>query len=229
MVRPSPLSSPAPNTPSLFNLAAIALMLVLAGLAAAYWLFAQARPEKAPPASTFAPPFSGTTINGIAINMPTAWLTRTPGKSGINTQSLDANLLISFDNENDPQRVGVHVSKADQAESSTVLLDTVYIHQFTPRQIDTVPGLVGKPLKGEEGYQDETVWFDPISTSPFVAKCTSRPATPDFPDCIHTIATGNGLAITYQFNRHLLTRWRTFDHVLQQLLKNTGLFPPGTT
>ena len=229
MVHPSPLSSPAPNTPSLFNLAAIALMLVLAGLAAAYWLIEQTPPEEAPPPSTFSPPFFRTTINGIAINIPTAWRLQTPRNSGITTQTLDANLLISFENNGNPQRVGMHVSTAEQTQSSAALLDTVYIHQFTPRQIDTVPGLVGKPLKGEEGYQDETVWFDSLSTRPFVAKCTSRPAAPDFPDCIHTITTGNGLAVTYQFNRRLLSHWRTFDRALQQLLKNTGLFPPGTT
>src|SRR5690606_36522236 len=95
-------------------------------------------------------------------------------------------------------------------------------HQYDEGMKDGVPGLVGKPLKAAEGYSGETVWYDPLSPAPFVAKCASG-VTPDKPDrCLRTIHLRTGIAAVLSFDATALAGWRNFDEELALWLGQIG-------
>ena len=234
MPHAAPVSPPAPSGSglarlSLFNLTAIALLHALAGLAFAYWLILINRPNMSPQPSTFKAPFVSHNVTGVTLVLPEQWLIATAKGDGSDNETLNVGLSLRFEEKGDLENLGLWIVPANRVESSAQLLDTVYIHEFTMRQTGGKAGLIGKPLKGEEGYENETVWYDPLSANPFVAKCTDRPAAPDFPDCIRTVKPGHGLAITYQFNHRILQYWRTFDATLSPILGRTGLLHPNAT
>ena len=106
---------------------------------------------------------------------------------------------------------------------SAKLLDNVYLHRFDDAQISGVPGLVGKPLKDGDGYQNETVWYDPLSPNPFVAKCMA-PVTEDTPAlCTRALALNDSVGLVVSFDRSLLSQWRDLDAALDAPLSQIGL------
>ena len=75
---------------------------------------------------------------------------------------------------------------------------------FKADQLSGPPGLVGKPMSAEDGYANETVWYDPLAASPFVAKCQA-PIAPDQPGhCLRTVYLGPGVAAVYTFDEDVL-------------------------
>ena len=65
--------------------------------------------------------------------------------------------------------IDISLMPRSRVRPSASLLDGVYLHQFMPEQLSGPPGLVGKPMMATEGYEGETVWYDPIGQSPFAA------------------------------------------------------------
>ena len=118
------------------------------------------------------------------------------------------------------QAIGKHLAEAGGAVSS--LLDGVYLHQFMPEQLTGPPGLIGKPLVATEGYANETVWYDAINASPFVAKCIAPVAEGEASRCIRTVYLGPGIAAVYSFDEDVLASWRKFDAALDVPLKQIG-------
>jgi len=108
------------------------------------------------------------------------------------------------------------------ARASSALLDAVYLHQFADGTIGGIPGLVGKPLVAVDGFAGETVWYDPLSPAPFVAKCAAAP-DPSRPDrCLRTIHLPSGLAVVLSFDMEALGGWKRFDEELALWLGRIG-------
>ena len=97
--------------------------------------------------------------------------------------------------------------------------------RFTGREdIGTRPlGLIGKPLKSAEGFEGETVWYDPLSVDPFVAKCAPPVAEGTQARCLRSVYLGPGLAAVYAFGADVLENWKRFDPELHQQLAKIGL------
>ena len=91
-----------------------------------------------------------------------------------------------------------------------------------PNELSGPPGLVGKPLYGTEGYEGETVWYDALSSDPFVTKCVA-PADGRGPSrCLRTVALTAGIAAVYAFDSDVLPAWRSFDPEMKKWLGQIG-------
>jgi len=226
----SPLSS-SPSThvlwraPSAFNLAAIALFLSLLGLAIAYLLVAAAANNPATlSASVWSEPVMEKNLAGAKISVPAAWV-RTPSPNGEDfSDQLDLHLNLQFAPRAKPLALEIHLIPLIKAQPSSYLLDAIYLRQFSSSQRNGVPGLVGKPLKPTLGFQNETVWYDPLSPRPFVAKCLGASTDRVPVSCLRTVHLTSRLAAVYQFDAALLAYWREFDAVVQPILMQIGVF-----
>jgi hypothetical protein len=215
-------TSPAriPASQIAYNLAGIAVIVLLGAVGLAYAID-QAGKMPAHVQPTIADENTVTqTIGGQELAIPLAWFRYgEQQKPGFASQ---ADLAFVLALPHGPERVEVTLLPRNRARSSSTLLDTVYLHQFGEGGAEGVPGLVGKPLNADDGYAGETVWYDPLSPSPFVAKC-SVSLEPDRPTaCLRTIHLPTGLAAVVRFDATALGAWRAFDDELARWLEPIG-------
>ncbi len=222
MPREPASSIPRTPLPSAFNLAALALFMMLAGLGAAYLIQAASGPEKLRAPSVFTQPLVQKDIAGTLLNVPSDWLFAPTQSEAQEVEFLDLRLFVPLLPQTPPAKVGLRLAAPHLTRPSAGLLDSVYALHFSPAQLSGPPGLIGKPLRKEDGFDNETVWYDPVSPAPFVAKCIDLAPSDDTPDCIRTVLLPSGLSVTYQFNSGLLDSWRTFDQTLAPYLEQIG-------
>ena len=91
-----------------------------------------------------------------------------------------------------------------------------------PEELSGPPGLVGKPLTATEGFENETVWYDALSATPFVAKCIAAPDGQGPAQCLRTVALSGGIAAVYSFSADVLDGWKDFDSQLRARLDVIG-------
>ena len=218
MPRNSSLSQRPPHHPSFFNLAALALILSVVGLGVAYWLDANGKPSPPPAPSVFGAPFLEKTLAGTQLKIPTAWQNPATHINDKTLDFLDLILQVVFSENSDLQTINVHLTPSDQSQPSAQLLNSVYMLRFSQSQLNTISGLIGKPLRQEEGFQNETVWYDPIGSNPFVAKCIVLDANNTAPNCLRTVQLTPEISATYQFNESNLIHWRNFDIKLNDFI-----------
>jgi hypothetical protein len=194
----------------------------LLGLAIAYGIDAMSRAAKALPEAGPGDRVVVRSLGGRSLTIPAAWLrTELSEKAGFSKQ-IELDLALPLGPKGALMEVGVTLLPRSQVRPSASLLDGVYLHQFQPEQLSGPPGLIGKPLAAVEGYQDETVWYDPISPNPFVAKCLA-PVTADASSrCLRAVYLGTGIAAIYDFDAVALERWREFDTEMTARLGRTG-------
>src|SRR5690606_9834783 len=121
------------------------------------------------------------------------------------------------------ERVDVTLLPRSRVRPSAALLDGVYLHQFAEGQLSGGPvGLVGKPLKGGEGYAGEVVWYDALAADPFVAKCSKPVAAATEGQCLRTVYLAPGIAAIYAFPDGALAGWRAFDVEMGKRLRGIG-------
>lgn len=215
--------SPASDRGSLsYNLAGISIIVLLLAVGMAYVIDRAGR-NSAPPV----PALGDTnpvvqTIGGRELTIPTSWFRYGEQlKDGFASQA-DLRFMLPIGENGAALPVDVTLQSRSRARSSGALLDSVYLHQFEDGIVDGVPGLVGKRLKTSEGYAAETVWYDPLSPAPFVAKCADS-VTPENPArCLRTIHLRTGLAAVLSFDATALTGWRSFDEELALWLGQIG-------
>ncbi len=202
-----------------FNLAAIAVVILMAGLAAAYWVETMVR---APAARANAETVERT-IAGLPLTVPVAWF-RTEGQAvdGFATQ-IDLTVALAALGGAD---VDLTILPRPRVQPSAALLDGVYIHQFVDGEVGGVPGLVGKHLRDSGGFQGETVWYDALSANPFVAKCAPVPAASTEDQCLRTVVISSDLAVLQSFPASLLPRWRELDAAMAPVLAAIGVPAP---
>lgn len=215
--RPPLLETPASIG---FNLGAIMAVITLLGLGAAYLLVGVLHPRAAngeDPAERVV-----VSLTGRDLTVPAVWLE--PGQD-LSQQSLAKELHLRLRLANakpGADVVEVTILQRSRVRTSASLLDSVYLHQFQDVEVPGPPGLVGKPLRAEAGYGGETVWYDPIGSDPFVAKCAPLGAGRTEIQCLRTVNLGTGLAAVYAFSSQVLPRWRSLDGELAPMLRAIG-------
>ena len=207
--------------PSLFNLAALALVLLLAGIGLAYWLNSAKSLSSLPLKSVFSEPFVSKALGSTELKIPQQWFSD-PENINLDADFVDLKLIVQFTTEAKPTPIRLHLAISQNTRPSSRLLDSVYALRFKSDEIRGVRGLVGKPLKPEDGFENETVWYDPISTDPFVAKCLDLGADSAPPLCIRTVQISPSLILTYQFYADQLVHWQKFDTIMEPFLAQIG-------
>jgi hypothetical protein len=202
-----------------FNLMAIALAVFAVALGAAYALDLAKRAAISP---TVSAEVLTRTLGGRDLQIPRGWFRYDARQVDGFVKEIDLRLDLPLGMNGRLSPVEVTLTTRSRVRPSASLLDGVYLHQFLPDQLSGPPGLVGKPLNPQDGFQNETVWYDPLTPNPFVAKC-SRPVDPTQPaQCLRTVYLGPGIAAVYTFGDDVLANWRQFDSVIQPQLARTG-------
>jgi len=207
------------STPHLgFNLAAITMIAALGALAVAYGIDAVGHHGGKAPAE-------GTryvrNISGHTLTIPADWLRfGDKDEEGFASQ-VDLALHLPLGEGGKPVAVDVTLVPRSRARASADLLDGVYLHLFMPNEVVGAPGLVGKPLYPRDGFEGETVWYDPLSGDPFVAKCMDA-ADGGQAQCLRTVVLSSGIGAIYSFSAEALAAWRDFDTALAAPLKAIG-------
>lgn len=222
---PAPISTDGPTEGAgalFYNLAGIAVLVLLVAVGLAYLI------DRAGQSATATLPALGDadivqqTVAGRELDIPTAWFRfGEQMKSGFASQ-VDLRFMLALEPGAAADPVDVILLPRSRARASSALLDAVYLHQFDEGTKGGVAGLVGKSLLPRDGYSGETVWYDPLSPVPFVAKCAPAiaPAEPDL--CLRTIHLQSGLAAVLSFRADALHSWRHFDQELALWLGQIG-------
>ncbi|WEK05653.1 MAG: hypothetical protein P0Y65_05200 [Candidatus Devosia phytovorans] len=204
-----------------FNLASIAVLVLLLAVGAAYLVDELGRRDTVPPPSLTDSDPVQQTIAGRELSIPASWFRYGEQIRDGFTNQIDLRILFEVGDQ-DPAPVSVTLVPRSSARTSASLLDRVYLHQFDSDTLDGVPGLVGKPMQATEGYQGEAIWYDALSPNPFVAKCQA-PLAPDAPaQCVRTVYLPSGIAAIYTFDTKLLQSWRDFDAEMEKWLSVIG-------
>lgn len=200
-----------------FNLGIIALAVAIAGLGLAYAIEAAGRGARETVTGAVS-----RTLGGRELSVPAAWLREDAERSAGFAKQVEIGLRMALGPEAAARDIDITLVPRSRARPSASLLDGVYLHQFMPEQLNGPPGLIGKPLIADDGYAQETVWYDAISATPFVAKCIAPVAEGQPGRCIRTVYLGPGIAAIYSFDEDVLGSWRQFDTALEPSLRQIG-------
>lgn len=216
-------TKPGPSRPGVaYNLAAIALVILLLALSAAYLIDRAGRTDTSRLPDRADASRITQTVAGRELTIPQTWLRAGEAPEQGFSQQVDLKFALNFERTKSATLVDVTLLPLTRARASSVLLDTVYVHQFQGALLQTVPGLVGKTLKPADGYAGEVVWYDALAPRPFVAKCSTAPS-PERPNrCVRTVHLPSGLAAIVSFNEAALTHWREFDSQMALWLDQIG-------
>lgn len=219
MSSPSAGASPARNSQFAYNLFAIALGAALAAIGLAYGIDALSRTRAMPAAESTS---VTRTLGSRDLAIPQAWLAAGDTRAEAFVTQVKLHVPLTLSEKGKPTTIDVTLMPQSQVRPSAALLDAVYLHLFSDEERDGPVGLIGKPLSSAEGYAGETVWYDPLSAQPFVAKCLDaltpvQPAT-----CLRTVVVAKGLAAIYSFDATVLEHWRQFDPLMREKLAGIG-------
>lgn len=205
-----------------YNLAAIALIILVAAIGLAYALDQMGRNDTAQTPDRADSSRIIQTVGGRELAIPKTWFRTGQDTHEGFVQQVDLKFALNFERTKSATLIDVTLLPLTRARASSALLDTVYVHQFQGALLQTVPGLVGKTLKPADGYAGEVVWYDALASRPFVAKCSTAP-TPARPSrCVRTVHLSSGLAAIVSFNEAALTHWREFDSQMAPWLEQIG-------
>lgn len=221
-------SPPTPHAPALpartpgsvlYAVATLALVVAIAGLGLAYG--ARAWFETAADAR-IDPTLAAThivTIGAQPYILPAALLADPIQRRDGFAERVDLTLALPLVGEGQLSQVTITIMPRGRARTSAALLDSVYLHQFADAQLSGVPGLVGKPLENDSGTSGETVWYDPLSAHPFVAKCMAPVAQQaSGRTCLRVLALSDRNTAIVSFELAVLTNWRNFDARIEEAL-----------
>ncbi|WIY51586.1 hypothetical protein O9Z70_08785 [Devosia sp. YIM 151766] len=206
----------------IYNLAGIAALVLLMAVSLAYLIDRTGQTETSPLPALGDQDSVQQTIAGRDLDIPAAWFRYGEQMTGGFASQVDLRFLLDLEPGAAPVAIDVTLLPRSRARASSALLDAVYLHQFEDGTIGGIPGLVGKSMAAREGYAGETVWYDPLSPVPFVAKCATAVdgARPD--RCLRTIHLQSGLAAVLSFEAGALPAWRQFDQELALWLGQIG-------
>lgn len=162
------------------------------------------------------------TLAGRDLSIPINWFRFGEQASEGFASQVDLTLDLPLGKSGALTRVEVTLLPRSRARPSSSLLDSVYLHQFDAVDVSGAPGLVGKPLMASAGADDETVWYDPLSIDPFVAKCIEGVRRRTAGQCLRTVMLPTGLAAVYTFPSEVLASWKRFDGEIKPWLERIG-------
>lgn len=204
-----------------YTLALITLFVAIAGLGLAY--IAQAWFEDATARRTD-PSLAATHIVTIGAQhyiVPAALLPDPVQRRDGFADRIDMTLALPLGENGALTQIELTLMPRGRVRTSAALLDSVYLHQFAAAQLQGPPGLVGKPLTGDAGTTGETVWYDPLSAAPFVAKCmTPVDMRADARTCLRTFQLSDRNTVILSFEPAALRNWRQFDAIVESWLQN---------
>ena len=207
-----------------FNLLAIVGLVALGAIALAYAIDAAGRNATAAPHRAADDVTLTRTIGGKDLEIPQSWFRYAEQRVEGFAKQIDLQLVLPLGSDAAPATIEVTLMPRSRVRPSARLLDGVYLHQFQSEERNDGPlGLIGKPLKSAEGFEGETVWYDPLSVDPFVAKCAPPVAEGTQARCLRSVYLGPGLAAVYAFGADVLENWKRFDPELRQQLAKIGL------
>lgn len=204
-----------------FNLAGIAVLVLLLAVGAAYVVDILGRNSR-----TAAPDLADRSsvaiaVGGTELTIPASWFRYGEQLRGGFVNEIDLHVALSApDGAAIP--VDVTLLPRSRVRPSNILLDGVYLHQFGADTLSGVPGLVGKPLHDGDGFSGESVWYDALSAKPFVAKCMAPVGEGEPSRCLRTVFLPSGIAAVYAFDSTALQSWRHFDSEMQKWLGQIG-------
>lgn len=204
----------------LYTLSVIALIVAILGLAGAYAAGAWLQSSRHKPADPALAATHLITIGAQHYVVPAAIIADPIQRRDGFSDRLDMSLALPLGSGGALAMVDMTIMPRGRIRPSASLLDSVYLHQFAPSQLQGVPGLVGKPLAGDAGTSGETVWYDPLSATPFVAKCAVpvRMGT-EQKTCIRTIQLADRNIAVLAFEPSVLANWRSFDATVEEWLR----------
>jgi hypothetical protein len=218
MTLPASAQTPRDSGHSIgFNLGIIVLLAAAAGLALASGIDAAGRATDEAVAGNVT-----RTLSGRELTLPVTWLREDAERTAGFAKQVEIGLELPLGPDAGLREMTITLVPRSRARPSASLLDGVYLHQFRPEQLNGPPGLIGKPLAAVQGYAEETVWYDAISASPFVAKCIAPVAEGQPGRCIRTVYLGAGVAAIYSFDEDVLVNWKRFDALLRPAMQQIG-------
>ncbi|MGV8853963.1 MAG: hypothetical protein ACOH2L_04900 [Devosia sp.] len=206
-----------------YNLAGIAVLVLLLAVGAAYLIDALGRSAQAPSPTLADPDPISQTISGRELAIPTRWFRFGDQIHPGFTNQIDLRIVLAA-TDGTALPVDVTLLPRSRARTSATLLDAVYLHQFADTTLSGVPGLVGKPMQDQSGYVGASVWYDALSPNPFVAKCLEAVAEGETQQCVRTVYLPSGIAAIYAFDATVLQSWRRFDPQMEQWLTRIGAY-----
>lgn len=204
-----------------YNLGALVLLMALLGLALAYGIDAIGRAAKKGTSQGAGELSLTRSVGGRELQIPASWFRTDAERTGFAKQ-LDLTITLPLGPGGAERAIDVTLLPRSQVRPSSSLLDGVYLHQFMPEQLNGPVGLIGKPLVASDGYEGETVWYDALSASPFVAKCGEPVSAEVQSRCIRSVYLGPGIAAVYGFDIDVLESWKQFDELVRARLNKTG-------
>jgi hypothetical protein len=201
-----------------FNLAGIAVLVLLLAVGAAYVVDILGKNSRIAAPSLADKASVAIAVAGKELTIPSSWFRYGEQLRGGFVNEIDLHVLLG---EN-AVPVDVTLLPRSRARPSSVLLDAVYLHQFGDDTLSGVVGLVGKPLLDGDGFSGESVWYDALSANPFVAKCLAPVAKDEPAQCLRTVFLPSGIAAVYAFDATALQSWRQFDPEMQKWLGQIG-------
>jgi hypothetical protein len=210
-----------------YNLGAIILLLLLGGIALAYAIDAASRANRSPAHRVESGDVTLTrTIGGKDLEIPLSWVRYAEQRVEGFAKQIDLHFTLPLGQNGALRDVEVTLLPRSAVRPSAKLLDGVYLHMFQPEELTGGPrGLVGKPLKAENGYEAETVWYDPLSGDPFVAKCSAPVTEGATVRCLRAVHFA-AVAAVYAFDYEILANWRQFDPEVRGWLTRIGVVAP---
>jgi hypothetical protein len=205
-----------------FNLGAIMLALAMLGLGVAYLIDAAGRADRYPNSGDDTQSTLTRTLGGKDLKIPQTWFRYDEQRVEGFAKQIDLRLDLPLGAKGKLEAVDVTLLPRSRVRPSASLLDGVYLHQFLPEQLSGPQGLVGKPLRADEGYEDEIVWYDALAADPFVAKCNKPVVDSAVSQCLRTVYLGEGIAAVYAFPVAVLDNWRQFDSEVKARLGKIG-------
>lgn len=207
---------------SVYTLGIIALVVSLLGLGLAYAIDAASRDARTPAHRWDSTTTLARSIGGRDLRIPLAWFRNAEGGEENFSRQVDLLIRLPIGPGEAMRSVDVTLVPRSTVRASAQLLDGVYLHMFGADEVAGPPGLVGKPLRAAEGYASETVWYDPLSATPFVAKCDAPGGPAGRGACLRIVYLAPALAAIYRFPADALDGWRSFDEQLNALLGQIG-------
>lgn len=205
-----------------FTLAGIMLAIAMVGLSAAWGLGSLLQRQQTVVASDDGGPRISQTLLGKQLSIPVSWFRDGPPRAEGFASGIDLKLTLPLGKKGALTAIGVTLLPLSKVRPSISLLDGVYLHEFMQEELSGPPGLVGKPLTATEGFENETVWYDALSATPFVAKCIAAPDGQGPAQCLRTVALSGGIAAVYSFSADVLDGWKDFDSQLSARLDVIG-------
>jgi hypothetical protein len=206
-----------------FNIVAIMLVLLLGGVALAYAIDAVRREQREPLHRADTGTELTRTLAGRELSIPRSWFRYPEQAADGFARQIDLHLALPLGPGGALRGIEVTLLPRSAVRPSARLLDGVYLHLFEPAEVEGPPGLVGKPLRGREGYAGEVVWYDPISADPFAAKCRTIVSADAPPSCLRTVHLAPGIGAIYTFGADVLANWRDFDALMRVRFERMGV------